>query len=47
MIEAPETVNSSPYDAAWLIKIRLDDPSLVDSLMSISEYDDFAAAGRS
>ena len=36
--ETPELINEDPYDAGWLIKIRLSDPSEVDGLMDASEY---------
>ena len=41
-VEAPDLVNSSPYDSAWLIKIRLADPSQVETLMTPADYDAFA-----
>jgi glycine cleavage system H protein len=41
-VEAPDLVNSSPYDRAWLIKIRLADPSQVETLMTPGDYDAFA-----
>ncbi|HEV2106727.1 MAG TPA: glycine cleavage system protein GcvH [Thermomicrobiales bacterium] len=41
VIEAPDLVNSSPYDKAWLLKIRLNDASQVDELMDASAYDGF------
>jgi glycine cleavage system H protein len=34
----PEAVNSDPYGKGWMIKIKLSDPSEVDSLLSASEY---------
>lgn len=42
-VEAPDLVNSSPYDRAWLIKLRVADPSQVEALMGASDYDAFAA----
>jgi glycine cleavage system H protein len=39
-VEAPEVVNASPYGDAWLLKVRLDDPSQLDALMSPKEYDE-------
>jgi glycine cleavage system H protein len=42
VVESPEVVNQSPYDRAWLIKIRVADPSQLASLMSAQEYDAFA-----
>jgi glycine cleavage system H protein len=32
-------VNSSPYEGAWLVKVKLANPSQVDQLMSAEEYD--------
>lgn len=42
-VEAPEVINASPYGDAWLIKIRLADPTQIDTLMDAGEYDAFAA----
>jgi len=41
-VDSPDLVNSSPYDRAWLIKMRLSDASQVEALMAPSEYDEFA-----
>jgi glycine cleavage system H protein len=38
-ISAPDVVNSSPYEGAWLIKVRLADPAQVKSLLSPDQYD--------
>ncbi len=35
----PELVNSDPYEAGWMVKVRLTDHSQVDSLLSASEYE--------
>lgn len=35
---APETVNSDPYGAGWMIKIKLSDLSQINDLMSAEEY---------
>ncbi len=42
-VDSPEVINSSPYGDAWLIKVRLSDPSQIESLMNPSDYDAFAA----
>lgn len=42
VVDAPETVNSSPYDRAWLIKVRVADPGQAEALMAPAEYDAFA-----
>jgi glycine cleavage system H protein len=38
VVEAPETVNMDPYGDGWLIRIRLSDPSEVDSLLDVAAY---------
>ncbi len=35
---APELVNSDPYGEGWIIRVKLADPSVVDSLLSADEY---------
>jgi len=42
VVDSPELVNSSPYDKAWLVKIRLSDPSEVNNLMDSEKYTTFA-----
>jgi len=37
-VDAPETINQDPYGAGWLIRIRLADPSEVDSLLDAAAY---------
>ena len=34
----PELVNSDPYGAGWMIKIRMSDPSELDELMDDEAY---------
>jgi glycine cleavage system H protein len=34
----PETINEDPYGEGWLVKVKLSDPSEVDSLMDSTEY---------
>ncbi|WP_431244022.1 glycine cleavage system protein GcvH [Flavobacterium sp. P21] len=35
---APETVNSDPYGAGWMIKIKIADASEIDTLLSDATY---------
>lgn len=35
---APEVLNSDPYTAGWMIKIKIADASEIDSLMSADDY---------
>ncbi len=39
--DSPETVNQDPHGEGWMIKVKLDDASQVDALMSAEEYDAF------
>ncbi|MGI8642532.1 MAG: glycine cleavage system protein GcvH [Thermomicrobiales bacterium] len=43
VIDAPELVNSSPYEKAWLLKVRLSDSGQLDELMDADAYEAFAA----
>ena len=36
---SPETINSDPYGAAWLVKIELSDASELDSLLDAAAYE--------
>jgi len=38
-IAAPDVVNSSPYEGAWLIRVRVSDPAQLEQLMSAVEYE--------
>src|SRR5262245_15636102 len=38
---APELLNEDPYGKAWLIQIRMKDPSETTELMSAEEYDEY------
>jgi len=41
--DAPETINKDPHGAAWLIKLKLSDPSEVAKLMNAAAYEAFIA----
>lgn len=36
--DAPELMNEDPYGKGWIVKMKLDDISAVEGLMSASEY---------
>jgi glycine cleavage system H protein len=38
VVDEPETVNEDPYGDGWLVRIRLTDPSEVDSLLDAAAY---------
>ncbi|HEB28605.1 MAG TPA: glycine cleavage system protein GcvH [Porticoccus sp.] len=37
--DAPETINESPYDAGWFFKIKMSDPSELESLLDAAAYE--------
>ena len=39
LIDTPELVNEDPFERGWLIRVTMDDPSQLDSLMSAADYD--------
>jgi glycine cleavage system H protein len=41
LAQKPESVNSDPYGAAWLAKIKLTNPAQVDALMGAAAYEKF------
>ncbi|MDX9800342.1 MAG: glycine cleavage system protein GcvH [Spirochaetia bacterium] len=43
--DSPETVNKSPYDEGWFIKLELADTAELEKLMTPAQYTDFLAAG--
>jgi glycine cleavage system H protein len=34
----PEAINEDPYETGWMVKVRLSEPSEVESLMDASAY---------
>lgn len=40
---APETLNSDPHNAGWLVKIKLSAPNEVKSLLSAADYQSYIA----
>jgi glycine cleavage system H protein len=39
--EAPETVNSDPYGAAWMVKVEISNPAELGGLLDASAYQTF------
>lgn len=42
-VDGPEVINASPYEDAWLVKVKISDPSQLDALMDTEAYDEFEA----
>lgn len=36
--DSPEFVNESPYEKAWMVKVKLNDESQLDDLLSADQY---------
>ena len=36
--DAPELMNQDPYGEGWIIRMKLDDPSAVSTLMTAADY---------
>jgi len=36
--ETPELINEDPYDAGWLVKVKLSDPSETEKLLDVAAY---------
>ncbi len=43
LASAPEVVNSDPYGAGWMLRIRLADPAQVDALLDPGAYEALVA----
>ena len=44
LLNKPETINSDPHGAAWLVKIKLTNPAELDKLMDGPAYEAYIAA---
>ena len=42
--DTPELVNSDPYGAAWMVKVKLSSAGEVDKMLTAAEYEDFVNA---
>ncbi|HHJ3200263.1 TPA: glycine cleavage system protein GcvH [Vibrio parahaemolyticus] len=36
--DSPELINEEPYEAGWIVKVKLSDPSELDDLKDAEEY---------
>ena len=42
--DTPEAVNNDPYEAGWMIKIKMDNPLEADAMLSAVEYEEYLSA---
>jgi glycine cleavage system H protein len=40
LADAPEIVNTSPYDEGWMLQVKPKDPARIDTLLTSSAYVD-------
>jgi len=39
--DAPESVNTDPFDSAWMIKVEMTNPAELDALMDAAAYEKY------
>ena len=44
--DTPETLNNSPYDKGWMIKLELSNPSEIKELMTPDQYRKLISSGE-
>ncbi len=42
--DEPESVNSDPYGAGWMLKLKMSNPNEADGMMSAVEYEEYLNA---
>ena len=42
--DTPENVNNDPYGAAWMLKIKMENPNEADGMLSAEEYEEYLNA---
>ena len=42
--DAPELINSSPYQKGWICKVEISNKSEINSLLSAKEYEDYISS---
>jgi glycine cleavage system H protein len=42
--DTPENVNNDPYGAAWMLKIKMENPNEADGMLSAEEYEEYLSA---
>ena len=46
LTDKPESLNSDPHGAAWLVKLKLSDPAQAQALMSAADYQTYIGAEK-
>ena len=45
LTDSPERINHDPYGDGWMVRVRLSEPSEVDSLLDVGAYRDLLQSG--
>ena len=45
LADNPENINADPYGEGWMVRVRLSDPSELDSLLDVGAYRDLLQSG--
>ena len=45
LADSPERINHDPYGDGWMVRVRLSEPSEVDSLLDVDAYRDLLQSG--
>jgi len=45
LTDSPERINHDPYGDGWMVRVRLSEPSEVDSLLDVAAYRDLLQSG--
>ncbi len=40
VVSSPEFINQSPYDQGWLLKLKIENPNEISSLLGKEQYDE-------
>ncbi len=46
LADAPETLNTDPHGAGWLVKLKIGSPAELDNLMSAEDYRGYVGAEK-
>jgi glycine cleavage system H protein len=46
LADEPELVNNDPYNAGWMLVVKIEKPAELDALMSAAEYEDLINEGK-
>ena len=42
--DTPEAVNNDPYNAGWMVKVKMDNPGEADAMLNAAEYEEYLEA---